>query len=93
MADALYHSLGVVEGVSGNYRNYNLTGLTEILKNNIQFNHLVKVLAAKYSVFSKTPPEYILAFTLASTAYIVMSQNRIKAKLNEPVVEMGSGAI
>jgi hypothetical protein len=86
--DAIYHVLGVVEGMSGNYRNYNLTGLTDILKNNIQFNHLVKVLAAKYSVFSQTPPEYIMIFTLASTAYIVMSQNRIKAQLNEPVENM-----
>jgi hypothetical protein len=86
-SDALYHVLQVVESVSGNTKNYNLTGLTEILKNNIQFNQLIKILAAKYSVFSQVPPEYILAFTLASTAYVVVSQNRIKAALNEPVTE------
>jgi hypothetical protein len=85
--DAIYHVLGVVESASSNFRNYNLTGITEILKSNIQFNHLVKVLGAKYATFAAVEPEYIMAFTLASTAYIVMSQNRIKAKLNEPVVE------
>jgi len=86
--DAIYHVLQVVESASSNFRNYNLTGITEILKNNVQFNHLVKVLAAKYSTFALVEPEYIMVFTLASTAYVVTSQNKIKAQLNEPVVSI-----
>ena len=84
--EAIYHILQVLEGASTNFKNYNLTGLTNLLKGNIQFNQLVKVLCAKYSVFSSTPPEFILALTVMSSMYIVIQENRIKNQLEEPVV-------
>ena len=83
--DMIYHVLGVVEGVTTNFKNYNLTGLTDLLRGNIQFNQLCKVLCAKYNVIGSTPPEALFVLTLASSVYIVVSQNRITAKLNEPV--------
>ena len=91
--DAIFHILNVVEATSSNFKQYNLTGLSAVLKNNIQFNQLVKVLCAKYSVFNSTPPEALLALTLASSIYIVVHENRLKEELNQPIEASKSSPI
>ena len=49
---------------------FNLTGLTAMLKENIQFNSLCKQLYLKYKVFSSIPPEYQLGIIVATSAWI-----------------------
>ena len=79
--DGIFQSLKVIEGVSSNTKNYNLTGLSDILKNNSQFLKLCKQLSVKYGVFSKTNPEIQLLFIVFTASCICTLKNKQKNEI------------
>jgi len=89
LIEGILSSIKVVEGVSSYTKNYDVTGLADLLKNNKQFHNLSKQLFLKYSLFGSTPPEYQMLLLVATTAYIAKQKNlkrtEIEAFLNEPI--------
>jgi hypothetical protein len=55
---------------------YNIKGLSEMLRQNPQFNLLCKQLYIKYKVFSKIPPEAQMVFLITSSAYVCIEKNK-----------------
>ena len=53
---AILQVIQMTEGISA-HTNYDLTGLSMMLKANKEFHNLCKILYIKYSIFSKVPPE------------------------------------
>jgi hypothetical protein len=84
--DGIMQSLKVIEGASSHTR-YNVSGLSDMLKNNKQFNSLIKQLYLKYQVFSKVPVEMQLGFIIMTSTYICVKKNQsrpaMEAYLNE----------
>jgi hypothetical protein len=78
----------VIEGASS-YTRYNISGLSDILRNNKQFHSLCKQLYIKYNTFARIDPEYQLLFLVATSAYICRQKNigrsQMDAYLNEEV--------
>lgn len=89
LLDGIMASMKMIEGVSAMTKNYNVSGLSDMLKANPHFHSLAKQLFLKYGVFSATPPEYQMLFLVATTAWICRSKNMKKeelmAYLNEPI--------
>jgi hypothetical protein len=89
LMDALINSIKVIEGVSTLTKNYNISGLADILKTNKQFIKLTKIIFLKYGMFANTPPEQQLIFIVATSAYICINKNKNKGSinsfLNEPI--------
>ena len=79
--DGLLNSLKMIEGVSAHTKNYNISGLSDLLKANPHFHSLAKQLFLKYGLFSSTPPEYQMLFLVATTAYICRSKNAKKDEM------------
>ena len=80
--DGIMQSFKVIEGASSHTR-YNLSGLSDMLKNNKQFNSLVKQLYLKYQVFSKVPVEMQLGFIIMTTAYITIQKNKQRPQMEQ----------
>lgn len=76
--DGLYSALQMVEGATALTKNYDLTGLSAILRQNPQFNALMKQLMVKYNSFSKIAPEYQAIFIVVTTSYVVCLTNKQK---------------
>ena len=62
-------------------KNFNITGLSDLLKANIQFHQLCKKLYLKYGCFDKIPEEYQLLILVATTAYVCKNKNSNKSEL------------
>ena len=82
LTDSIMQSLKMIEGVSS-YTKYDISGLTDLLKGNKQFNTLMKQLYIKYKVFSQVPIEYQAILLVSTTAYICLMKNKKKKELNE----------
>ena len=80
--DGILQSLKMCEGFTVN-KKYDITGLSDLLKMNKQFNNLAKQLMLKYSCFMNTPPEYQLIMLVMSSSYIMIQKNNNKDKLND----------
>ena len=80
-----------VEGITSNYKRYNITGMSDMLKQNPQFHKVMKQLYLKYNVFSSVPPEHQLLMIIFTTSYVAIEKNKRKEEinnyLNEPFVE------
>ena len=89
ITDSVLQCIKIVEGISSLSRNYNVSGLSEILKSNPQFHKLTKTLYIKYNTFAEIPPECQLTLIIATSSFICMQKNRQKEKinsfLNEPI--------
>jgi len=89
ISDAIISTILMIEPVTVN-SSYDLRGLSAMLKTNKDFIRQCKLMSVKYGGFSNTPIELQLSFTIAMTAYIVVSKNRnsgsIKEILNEPYI-------
>lgn len=89
LLDGIMASIKMVEGVSAMTKNYNISGMADMLKANPHFHSLAKQLFLKYGVFSATPPEYQMLFLVSTTAWICrsknMKKNELMAYLNEPI--------
>ena len=89
LTDSILSCIQLVEGVSARTKNYNVSGLAEMLKANPRFHALCKQLMIKYSVFNQVPPEYQMVMLVATTAYICKTKNQhrdqINSFLDEPI--------
>ena len=89
ITDSVLQCIKIVEGITSLTRNYNVSGLSEILKSNPQFHKLMKTLYIKYNTFAEIPAEYQLILIILTSSYICMQKNRQKEKinsfLNEPI--------
>jgi hypothetical protein len=89
ITDSIIQSIKMAEGVSAYTKNYNISGLSMMLKQNKQFHNLLKQLYLKYNTFASIPPEYQLMMIISTTALICTQKNRQKEEidkfLNEPV--------
>jgi hypothetical protein len=88
LTDSIMQSLKMIEGASS-YTKYDISGLTDLLKGNKQFNTLMKQLYIKYKVFSQVPIEYQAILLVSTTAYICLMKNKKKKELeqflNQPI--------
>lgn len=82
MVDSILQCITLIEGVSANTRNYNVSGLTSLLRANKEFHRLTKLLFIKYGCFTSCPPEAQLLLLVATTAYICKSKNTNKEQIN-----------
>lgn len=89
LTDSIIGSLKMIEGITAHTKNYNISGLAELLKGNPKFHSLTKQLYLKYNCFDAVPPEHQLVFLVATTAYICRNKNanrdQLEAYLNQPV--------
>lgn len=90
LIEGIIQSIKLIEGVSSFTRNYNITGLADILKTNKQFHSLSKQLFIKYGCYNNVPPEYQMILLVSTTAWVCRSKNmskreEINAVLNQPV--------
>jgi len=82
ITDSVLQSIKLVEGVSSITRNYNISGLSDLLKSNPQFHKLLKQLYVKYNTFSQIPSEYQLLMLVATSSWICVQKNRNKSQIN-----------
>ena len=68
---------------------YDISGLSVLLKQNKEFIKLRKILSIKYSVFSNVPPEIQMILFVSCTAFLCIDKNskskNIESYLNESV--------
>ena len=83
LCEAVNYAVGVIEKMSSLTTNFDLTGIQDMLKNNREFQDLIRILSIKYNTFSQVSPELQLCIILASTSYICVISNRQKKQLLE----------
>ena len=83
ITDGILSSLKVIEGVTANTKNYNISGLADLLKLNPEFRSLCKQLYLKYGSFNAISPEYKMMFLVFTSAYIVRNKNKNKDAINQ----------
>ena len=89
LTDSILQSIKIIEGVSFLTKNYNVTGLADMLRENKHFNALLKQLFIKYGSYSQIPIEYQMMMIVATSAWICRNKNiskqKIESFLNEPI--------
>ena len=89
LTDSILQCIKLCEIPTSRLKNFNISGLSDMLKSNKEFHSLCKQLYLKYHVFNKIPPEYQLTILVATTSYICMNKNKnkdsLEAYLNEHV--------
>ena len=81
LIDSIFQSLKMIEGYSKKTK-YDITGLSDLLKMNKQFNSLCKQLMLKYGTFMNTPIEIQTGIIVVTSAYIMVQKNNKKNELN-----------
>ena len=81
LCEAVNYAVGVIEKMSLMTKDYDLSGIQEMLKNNKEFQDLIRILSIKYNTFSQVSPELQLAIIVTSTSYICVMTNRQKKQL------------
>jgi hypothetical protein len=82
LTDSILQCIKLVEGPTARTKNFNITGLSDLLKSNKQFHTLCKKLYLKYNCFDALPPEYQLIMLVATTSYICINKNKGKNELD-----------
>ena len=89
LTDSILQCIKLIEIPTSRTKNYNISGLSDILKANKQFHQLCKKLYLKYGCFECTPPEAQLVILVATTAFVCKNKNAnkdsLEAYLNEPI--------
>jgi len=89
LTDSILQCIKLIEIPTSRTKNYNISGLSDILKANKQFHQLCKKLYLKYGCFEAVPAEYQLVILVATTAWICKNKNAnkdsLEAYLNEPI--------
>lgn len=75
LTDSILQTFKMVEYASVRTK-YNISGLSEMLRLNPQFNSLSKQLYLKYKVFSQVPPEYQMLMLVSTSAWICLQKNK-----------------
>jgi len=90
ITDSILQCIKLLEIPTSRTKNFNITGLSDMLKSNKQFHQLCKKLYLKYGCFEKIPEEYQLLVLVATTAYVCKNKNsgrnELELYLNEPIV-------
>jgi hypothetical protein len=81
ITESILQCLKLAEGVSSYTENYNITGMSDLLKSNKDFHKLCKQLYIKYNTFDNIPPEYQLIMMVSTTAYICKMKNSKKKEI------------
>ena len=81
MTEAVHFVINVVEKLSLTTKDYDLTGLSDSLRNSKEFCDLIRLLSMKYNQFKNVSPEIQLAFVVSYTSYICVISNRQKKQL------------
>ena len=61
---------------------YDISGLSILLKSNAQFVSLSKQLFVRYNIFNNVPPEYQMMMCIISTSYLCIQKNKGRASIN-----------
>ena len=61
---------------------YDISGLSFLLKSNPQFISLAKQLFIRYNVFSHVPIQYQMCMCIISTSYLCIQKNKNKSSIN-----------
>jgi len=89
LTDSILQCIKVIELPTSKTKNFNITGLSDLLKTNKQFHTLCKKLYLKYGAFDKIPDEYQLLILVSTTAYVCVNknkgQNELENYLNETI--------
>lgn len=79
--EILLNAIKVVENASSK-TSVNMTGTSDALRNNPEFNRLCKLCYIKYRVFSSVPPELQLLLVVMSTAMICVQKNKAEGRMS-----------
>ena len=79
--DSILSCCKMMEGFTSE-TDYDISGLSTLLKSNPQFNSLSRQLFIKYHVFSSVPIEYQMMMCIISTSYLCIQKNKGKASIN-----------
>lgn len=82
LTDSILQCIKLIEGPTARTKNFNITGLSDLLKSNKQFHTLCKKLYLKYGAFDKIPDEYQLIILVSTTAYVCVNKNKGKNELD-----------
>lgn len=82
LTDSILQCIKLIEVPTARTKNFNITGLSDLLKNNKQFHTLCKKLYLKYGCFDKIPDEYQLIILVSTTAYVCANKNKGKNELD-----------
>ena len=82
LTDSILQCIKLIEIPTSKTKNFNITGLSDLLKANIQFHQLCKKLYLKYGCFDKIPEEYQLIILVSTTAYVCKNKNCNKSELD-----------
>jgi hypothetical protein len=89
VTDSIMQCIKMVEPMTASTKNYNITGLSLLLKNSPQFNSLLKQLYLKYNTYSQIPIEIQCGMIVITSTILMTQKNKNKsamdAYLNEPV--------
>jgi hypothetical protein len=80
--DMILECIKGAEQLSTYSTNYNVSGLSALLKTNKKFNTLCKQLQLKYNLFVNVPPEIQLILIISTTSVLCMNKNKSKADIN-----------
>lgn len=83
ITDSILSSIKMIENVSSNTKNYNISGLTDILKANENFNKLSRQLYLKYGCFNNISPEIQMLFLVITSMWICRQKNMKRQEINE----------
>ena len=75
--DSIFHCIKMIEPFTSKTR-YDLTGLSNMLKMNPQFDTMCKKLLLKYNCFTNTPIEYQMIMLVSTSVYLTIQMNKIK---------------
>ena len=89
LMDSIYTVMNLIEPLTIKSKYCNITGLTNLLKSNKQFNSLTKQIFLKYGCYSNVGPEYQCLLIIVSSVYITVNKNNnrssIESYLNEKI--------
>ena len=86
--DSIISAIELGENFS-KFTDYDISGLSGLLKQNKDFVKLCKILSIKYSVFNNVPPELQMVLIISCTTLLCLDKNskskNIESYLNETV--------
>ena len=83
MNDMIFECIKGAEQLSSYTENFNISGLSMLLKTNKKFNKLCKQLQLKYNLFVNVPIEIQLVLIISTTSMLCMNKNKNKASLDK----------